>query len=100
MQTQWRGPTRGNEMVGDQRSRRLNDMTSSFQVMSSCKSHENVVQGQLVSLGPGSEKTNVAARLHVIGSDTCVWTMLIWEHYQDWHGGGFCRVDPPMRELH
>ena len=26
--------------------------------------------------------------------------MSIWEHYQQWHSQGFCRVDPPMQELH
>ena len=55
MQTWWRGPTRGNGMLGDQQSRRLVDSTSSFQVMSSCKSHENVIQGHLVTLGPGAK---------------------------------------------
>ena len=47
-----------------------------------------------------SEKPNGAARLHVVGSDRCVWPLLTWEHHQDWHGGWFFKVDPPMRELH
>ena len=55
MQTQWRGPTRGNGMPGDQQSRRLIDLTSSFQVMLSYKLHENVIQGHLVTLGPGEK---------------------------------------------
>ena len=55
MQTWWRGTTRGNGIPGDQRSRQIIDMTSSCQVMSSCKSHENVVQGHLVTLGPGAK---------------------------------------------
>ena len=53
MQTWWREPTRCNGILGDQRSQSFIDPTSSFWVMSSCKSHENVIQGQLVSLGPG-----------------------------------------------
>ena len=47
-----------------------------------------------------SEKKNGLERVHVVGSHKCVWEMLIWEHYQDSYGGGFCRVDPPMWELH
>ena len=47
-----------------------------------------------------SENTNGEARLYAIGSDRCVWPMLIWEHHDDWNGGWFFRVDPPMRELH
>ena len=39
-------------MLGDQRSRRLIDPTSGCRVILSCKSHENVVQGHLVTLGP------------------------------------------------
>ena len=53
MQTQWRGPPRGNGMRGDQRTRWLIDPISGFRVMSSCKLHENVVQGHLVTLGLG-----------------------------------------------
>ena len=52
MQTWWIGPNRGNGMPGDQQSRRLVDLTSGFRVMSSCKSHENVVQGHLVTPNP------------------------------------------------
>ena len=51
MNTWWRGPTRGNGMLGDQQSRRLVDSTSDCRVMLSCKSHENVVHGHLVTLG-------------------------------------------------
>ena len=47
-----------------------------------------------------SEKQNIEARLDVIGSDRCVWPNPIWEHHQDYNGGWFCRVDPPMWELH
>ena len=49
---------------------------------------------------PWSEKPNGEERLHVVGSRKCAWEIPIWEHYQDWHGGGFSIVDPPMRELH
>ena len=55
MQTQWRGPTRGIGMPGYQQSRRIINLTSDFLFMSSCKSHENVVQGHLVTLGPGEK---------------------------------------------
>ena len=55
MKTRWRGPSRGNGILGDQRSRQLIDPTSGFRVMSSWKSHENVVQGHLVTLGPGEK---------------------------------------------
>ena len=48
----------------------------------------------------GSEQPNEATRLHVVGFEKCVWKIPIWEHYHDWHDGGFYRVDPPMRELH
>ena len=48
----------------------------------------------------GSEKPKGTTRLHVIGSYRCVWPMLIWEHHQDWHGGGFWKVDSPMQDLH
>ena len=54
MKTQWRGPTRGNGMLGDQRSLRIVDLTYGCHVMSSFKLHENVVQGHLVTLGPGA----------------------------------------------
>ena len=99
MKTWWRGPTRGNGIPGDQLSRWPIDSTYHCWVMLSCKSNENVVQGYLVTLGMG-EKKNGRARLHVIGFYKCFWLMSIWEHYQDYHGGGFCRFDPPMRELH
>ena len=55
MQTQWRVPTRGNGMPGYQQSQQLIDPTSGFLFMSSCKSHENVIQGHLVTLGPGTK---------------------------------------------
>ena len=55
MKTHWGGPSRGNGMLGDQQSRRLIDSTSGCRVMLSCKSHENVVQGHLVTLGPGAK---------------------------------------------
>ena len=42
-------------MLGDQWSRQLVDSTSSLQFLSSCKSHENVVQGHLVTLSPGAK---------------------------------------------
>ena len=56
MQTWWIGPTRCNGMLGYQWSQRLIDPTSNCQVMSSWKSHENVVQGHLVTLSMGAEK--------------------------------------------
>ena len=52
MEMQWRGTSRGNGMLGDQRSQQLIDTTSGFRVMSSCKSHENVVQRHLVIFCP------------------------------------------------
>ena len=48
----------------------------------------------------GRKKPNGVVRLHVVDSEKSIWAMPIWKHYQDWHDGGFCRVDPPMRELH
>ena len=53
MQTRWRGPTRGNGMPGDQRSQHLIDPTFGCRVIPSCESHENFIQGHLVTLGPG-----------------------------------------------
>ena len=53
--TRGRGPPRGNGMPGDRRIQRFFDLTSIFLDMSSCRSHENVVQGQLVNLGPGAK---------------------------------------------
>ena len=50
-----RGPPRGNGMPGDQRIWRFVDPTSGCRVMSSCRSHEKAVQGQLVNLGPGAK---------------------------------------------
>ena len=47
--TRGRGPPRGNGMLGDQQIRRFVDPTSGFRDMSSPRSHENVVQGQLVN---------------------------------------------------
>ena len=47
-----------------------------------------------------SKKPNGEAQLHDIGSCKCVWEIMIWKHYQQSHGGGFCRFDPPMQELH
>ena len=51
MQTWWRGASRGNGMPRGQQSLWLIDPTSGCRVMSSCKSHENVIQGHLVTLG-------------------------------------------------
>ena len=48
----------------------------------------------------GREKPNGEAIFHVVGFDKCIFPILIWEHYQYWHGGCFCKVDPPIRELH
>ena len=56
MQKWWRGPSRGNGMLGDQGSRWLIDLTFGCRVMSSCKSHENVIQGHFVTLGPEVKK--------------------------------------------
>ena len=56
MKTWWRGPTRGNGILGDQRIRRIIDPTSSCRVMSSWKSHEDVVHGHLVTLDSGVKK--------------------------------------------
>ena len=56
MKTWWIGPPRGNGMPRDQWSRRLIDPTSGCRVMSSWKSHENVIQGHLVTLGPRAKK--------------------------------------------
>ena len=56
MQTRWREPSRGNGILGYQRSQRLIESTSGCQVMSSYKSHENVVQGHLVILSLGAKK--------------------------------------------
>ena len=39
-------------MLGYQRSQQLVDPTYGFRAMSSCKSHENVAQGHLVTLDP------------------------------------------------
>ena len=55
MRTREKGPPRGNGMPGDQRIRRFVDPTSGFRDMPSPGSHENVVQGQLVNLGPGAK---------------------------------------------
>ena len=55
MKTSCRDPLKGNDILGDQRSRRLIDPTSIFQFMSSCKSHENAIQGHLVTLGLGAK---------------------------------------------
>ena len=52
---QGRGPPRGNGMPRDQWSRRFIDLTSGCRVMSICRSHENIVQGHLVTLGPGAK---------------------------------------------
>ena len=55
MKRWWRGPSSGNGMSGDQQSRWLMDPISGCRVMSSCKLHENVVQGHLVTLGLGEK---------------------------------------------
>ena len=55
MQTWWRGPSRGNGMPWDPRIQCLVDPTSDCWVMSSCKSHENVFQGHLVTLSLGAK---------------------------------------------
>ena len=93
MKKQWKRPHRGNCMPGDQRNRRF---PSYVELKVTWKSRS----GTLGDSRFGSEKTNGAARLHVVGSEKCVWEMPIWEHYKYWHDGGFCIVYPPMRELH
>ena len=95
MQTQYRGLPTGNGIPGDQNNQRLVDPKSGCRVMLSWKSHENVVQGHLVTFILGEKKSG-AAKLHVVGSCKYVWERLIWEPYQHKNGRGFCRVDPPM----
>ena len=85
-------------MPGDQQSRWLVNPTYGCRVMSSCKSHENVVQGHLVTLGSGVK--NQTEQKNYMSLASGIWKMLIWEYCQYWHGEGFFRVDPPMRELH
>ena len=55
MKMWWRGPTRGNGILGYQRSQNLVDPIYGWRVMSSCKSHENAIQGHLVTLGLGAK---------------------------------------------
>ena len=55
IRTWGRGLPGGNGMPGDQRRRRFFDLTSGCRVTSSCRSHENVVQGHLGHLGPGAK---------------------------------------------
>ena len=59
----------GNGMVGDQRIQRFVDPTSGCRDMPSPRSQENVVQGQLVILGPGAknqtERRKCGRRLQV-----------------------------------
>jgi hypothetical protein len=55
MRTRGRGPPRGNGMPGDQRIRRFVYPTSGCRVTSSCRSHDNAVQGHLGNLGPGAK---------------------------------------------
>ena len=59
-------------MPRDQQSRQHVDPTSGCRVMSSCKSHENSVQGHLVTLGPGV-KTQAEQQYFMPLAPTCVY---------------------------